>query len=153
MNLILAILAGLVSFSERLLVAWADFGPQEVWPAARAATDFTNLKYRVVRFDAAGTCNIASNNLSSDAFELAAGVIQNNPNSGQAATIAFNGRSKAWAGAAVAARELITHNASGKVIEAVSGSTVIGRALETAAATDDLISVQLFPPVRWGSVA
>lgn len=153
MKLILVILAELVAFSERLLVAWADSGPQDVWPAARAATDFTNLKYRVVRFAAAGTTNLASNNLSSDAFELAAGVIQNNPASGQAATIAFYGRSKAWAGAAVAARELITHDASGKVIECVSGATAIGRALETAAATDDIISVQLFPPVRWGSVA
>lgn len=149
---LLFLLGAFAAFSTRALAMHGEFGGQETWPAISAANDLTGYQYRVMRFSAAEACNIASNNLSADRFECAAGVLQNNPSSGRAATIAFFGPSKAVAGASVAARELITHDASGYVIEAVSGSIVIGRAIE-AAALNDVFSVMLFPPVRAGSVA
>ncbi len=149
MKIILSILA---LFAQRALAMHGEFGPNETWPAVRAATDMSALQYRVVRFAAAETCNIASNAVSMDALEAPAGILQNNPASGQAATIAFFGPSKAWAGATISAREYITTNGSGKVIEAVSGDVIIGRTIE-AAATDDIVSVMLFPPVRGGSAA
>jgi hypothetical protein len=123
---------------------------------ARAATDMTNLQYRVMRLAAAGnppTCNIASHNLGSSAAGAVAGVLQNNPSSGQAATLRRSGLSKAVAGAAVTANAFVTHDGSGYVIDAVSGSMVIGRALEAAANAGERLTVMLQPAVRWGSVA
>lgn len=153
MNKLLTLaLAALAGFSSRALALHGEFGPNETWPAVSAAADLSGYQYRVMRFSAAEACNVASNAVSADRFEIPAGILQNNPSSGRAATIAFFGPSKAYAGASVAARELITTDGSGMVIEAVSGSIVIGRAIE-AAAVNDIFSVMLFPPVRAGSVA
>lgn len=151
-TLLSLILAPLAAFASRLLSMHGEFGQQETWPAVTAATDCSALQYRVMRFAAAETCNIASNAVSADRFEAPAGILQNNPTSGHAATIAFFGPSKAWAGATINAREYLTTNGSGKAIEAASGDVIIGRAIE-AAATDDIFSVMLFPPVRGGSAA
>lgn len=151
-QLFLFLLSLAAGFTSRALAMHGEFGPQEAWPAVTAAFDATGYQYRVMRFAAAETFNVASNAVSLDRFEAPAGILQNNPSSGRAGTVAFFGPSKAVAGAAVAAREYITTNGSGKVIEAASGDVVIGRSIE-AAATDDVFSVMLFPPVRGGSVA
>lgn len=147
-----AVVAALCGFGARAQACWGEFGAQETWPAVTAAVDLSGYQYRVVRFSAAQACNVASHALSAAATELPCGILQNKPKSGEAATIAFAGASKAVAGATVTARALLTTNGSGKVIDAVSGSIVIGRAQE-AGATDEIISVVLMPPVRWGSVA
>jgi hypothetical protein len=152
-QLFLAALLGMVAgFSARAQACWGEFGSQETWPAVTAAVDLSGYQYRVMRFSAAQACNVASHALSAAAEELPCGVLQNKPQSGEAAAIAFAGASKAMAGASVTARALLTTNGSGKVIDAVSGSIVIGRAQE-AGATDEIISIVLMPPVRWGSVA
>lgn len=152
-TLVLAFLGGVAAFAEATLASWAEFGNQQLYPAARAAADLRSFQYRIVRFSAADGVNVASNDVSADAFEIPSGVLQNNPNSGQACSIAYMGHSKVVAGAAIAARELITTNGSGKAVEATSGDIVIGRAIEAAGAENDVIGVMLFPPVRGGSVA
>lgn len=151
-KLFLFLLGLAAGFSARALAMHGEFGGQETWPAVSAAFDATGYQYRVMRFAAGETFNVASNAVSMDRFEAPAGILQNNPSSGRAGTISFFGPSKAVAGGTVAAREYITTNGSGKVIEAASGDVIIGRAIE-AAATDDVFSVMLFPPVRGGSAA
>lgn len=150
---ILFLLGALAAFSTRAHAMHGEFGGQETWPAVTAANDLTGYQYRVMRFAAGETCNIASNAVSADKFEAPAGILQNNPSSGRAATIAFFGPSKAVAGAAVAARKMITTDGSGMVIEAVSGNLIIGRSIEATAAALEVFSVMLFPAVRGGSVA
>ena len=131
----------------------AEFGPQEIIPGLSAAADLSAYQYRVVRLSAAKAVNVASNNLGTSAVGLAAGILQNKPSAaGRAASVAVSGLSKAVAGATVTVNALVTHDGSGYVIDAVSGSTVIGRALEAAAA-QETFSVMLQPPVKWGSVA
>lgn len=136
----------------RLLGCPAELGEQTCWPAVTAASDLRSYQNRVMRFPAAQTCNVASNAVSAAAAQIPGGILQNNPNSGQPASIAYSGLSKGWAGATTTARALATTNGSGQVIDAVSGDIVIGRFME-AGATDDRVSMLLFPPVRWGSVA
>ena len=147
------IVTALMAYAVRALAAHAEFGPQQSWPAVQANFNATSYQYRVMRFDAAQTCNVASNAVSADGLEAPAGILQNNPLSGQAADIAYAGLSKAVAGAAITTREYITTNGSGKVITAVSGDMVMGRALEAVGAEDQVVSVLLFPAVRWGSAA
>ena len=151
-KLIALSLAALFCFAQRAHAAWAEFGPQETWPALRIDTDGTGLKYRVMRLSALNRCNIASNAISADAFEQPIGILQNNPSSGRAATVAYEGLSKALAGATVNVGENVTTDGSGMVIEAVSGNIIIGKALETVAVSQYL-TVQLMPPYRGGSVA
>ncbi|MDZ4342344.1 MAG: hypothetical protein U1E51_07890 [Candidatus Binatia bacterium] len=150
--LFVALLAMVAGFSARAQACWGEFGAQDTWPAVTAAVDLSGYQYRVVRFSAAQACNVASHALSAAPTEIPCGILQNKPKSGEAATVAYAGPSKAMAGATVTARALISTNGSGQVIDAVSGSIVIGRAQETGAVSE-IISVVLMPPVRWGSVA
>lgn len=131
----------------------AEFGPQQVYPGLVAGADLSAFQYRIVRQSAAKTVNVASHALSSAAVEAPLGVLQNNPAaSGRAATVAYSGLSKVKAGATVTVGAYATTNGSGKAIDAVSGSVVIGRFLE-AGANDEIVAIMLQPPVKWGSVA
>lgn len=131
----------------------AEYANQQTVPGLSAAADLSAYQYRVVRLSGANTVNVASNNLAASTAGLALGVLQNKPAAaGRAATVANYGLSKAVAGASVTVNAPITHDASGYVIDAVSGSTVIGRALEAGAA-QETITVMLQPAVKWGSVA
>ena len=146
------ILQSILHGALRLLGCPGEFGDQSLWPAVTAASDLRSYQYRAVRFAAAQTCNVASNDVSAAATEIPSGILQNNPNSGQPASIAYAGLTKAWAGDTITARALLTTNGSGKVVDAGSGDIVFARAMEAGAA-DDRISVLVFPPVRWASVA
>lgn len=130
----------------------AEFGEQSTYTGLVAAADLSAYQYRAVRLSAAKNVNVASNNLGSSAVGAACGVLQNKPQSGEAATVAHTGLSKAVAGATVTVNALATHDGSGYIIDAVSGSMVIGRILEAGAA-QEVVTVQLQPPIRWGSVA
>lgn len=147
-----AIVGLLAAFAQGTQAAFAEFGAQETWPAVTAAADLTSYQYRVMRFAGAQTCNVASNAVSAAPTEIPCGVLQNKPKSGEAAVIAYQGPSKAVAGATLTARALISTNGSGQVIDAVSGSIVIGRCQESVA-VGETASIVLMPPVRWGSVA
>lgn len=125
----------------------AEFGPQETVTGFAAAADLSGKQYHFVRASAANACNQSS--LASDTAVL--GVLQNNPQSGQAATIAQQGLSKVVAGGSITVNALVTTNGSGRAAAAVSGDMVMGRALEAAANDGEVITVALQPPVRWAS--
>ena len=143
----------LTAFAGKFLAAFAEFGEQWLLPAVASATDLSSYQYRVMRLSAARTCNVASHALGASGVGAAAGILQNNPTSGRAASIAYLGLSKAVAGAAVTVNAYISTDGSGYVIDAVSGTLAIGRALEASTTAGDVISVALFPPTRIGSVA
>jgi hypothetical protein len=151
----------LALFVAKEQALWAEFGAQDA-VTARAAVDLSSHQYLVMRLSSAPAglgaggapgCNIASHNLGTSAAGLAAGVLQNNPQSGQAATIAYQGWSKVKVGAQTTANALATHDSSGFAINAVSGSTVIGRFAEASTGALQVVGIRLFPPVKWGSVA
>ena len=62
--------------------------------------------------------------------EKSIGILQNDPTSGQAATIVAQGICKAKLGASVTAGQSLASDASGKLIPAASGKTVVAQALE-----------------------
>ena len=77
------------------------------------------------------------------------GVLQNKPESGQAASVAYGGLSKAVAGASISVWDNLTVNGSGRAITVTSGSMCLGQAVEAAGADGDIITVLLSKPVRW----
>ena len=75
---------------------------------------------------------------------LSVGILQNKPNTGDHATVAYRGQMKAYAGAAIASGALIGVTTSGFIIT-VTGSASVGYA-KTAAASGDLFEfVGSFP--------
>lgn len=73
-----------------------------------------------------------------------AGIIQNKPVSGQAASLRFEGVTKAAAGASVAAGAEVMVDATGRLITATSTNQVVGRAVESAGGAGVIFSVRLF---------
>jgi len=71
------------------------------------------------------------------------GVLQNDPQAGEAAMVRFLGTTKVVAGAAITKGARITTGATGKAEAAATGDYVIGRALEAAAADGDIIEIML----------
>ena len=74
--------------------------------------------------------------------EKIAGVLQNKPNTNQAAEVVVDGVSKAIAGAAIAQGAEVEVDSAGKVITLAAGVSV-GIALIAASADGDIISVLL----------
>ena len=91
-----------------------------------AGADLSTMQYKVIVV--AGT--IAASN------GLAAGVLLNKPQSGEAATIAYAGRMKAYAAAAIAKGLGVMVTTSGFLTTVTSGSSSIGRALDAANSGD-----------------
>ena len=110
-----------------------------------AAADLSGKRYHLMRQSAEGSCNMAS--LSTNSALV--GVLQSKPESGENASIAYLGKSKVVAGGAVTAGVMITNNSSGRAAAVASGGMACGRALQAAGADGEVISVLLFPPVRW----
>ena len=71
------------------------------------------------------------------------GILQNDPKSGQRASVSTDGISIIVAGAAITVNDLVTTNSSGRAITKPASGTyvVMGRALEAAGADGDLISM------------
>lgn len=96
-----------------------------------AAADLSAKIGYIVQVDSNGKAALA------DATALAVGVLQNNPASGQVATVGVHGVSKVVAGGTIAAGARVTSDANGKAIAATTaGDAVIGIALAGAAAND-----------------
>lgn len=95
----------------------------EHWSIAlKAGADLSALQYRVVEVD--GTMAVSN--------ETAFGVLQNHPQSGEHATIAFEGHLKAYAGAAVTAGAMVMVASGGWLIAATSGMGRVGKAVAAA---------------------
>ncbi len=138
----------LFAYSQKVLGAQAELGPQNMVPGFTASSAYNTLgatKYIVVQATGARTAMQCINPTSTAVL----GVMQNNPKLGEAMSIAYMGPSKIVAGGAVAANAIITSNASGRATAATSGDIAIGRCLEAATTDGDVVSVLLFHPVRW----
>lgn len=100
-----------------------------------AAADLSAKQYHIVRASGANLANQAS--LNTDAAIV--GVLQNNPQSGEGASIKDSGVGYVVAGGSITVNDRLTTNSSGRAATAASGQVVIGRALEAAAANGDKI--------------
>lgn len=116
----------------------------------QAGGDLRTKQYHILRQSAAGVTNLASRTTANQTAVVdAIGVLQNKPNSGQAASVAITGESKVVAGAAITQGVNVTTNASGRAIVAASGDWTIGQAAEAAGADGEVIRVVLdCPPFR-----
>jgi hypothetical protein len=127
----------------------AEYGYQ-VSETFKAAADLREAVYHIMRFVAAGTpptTNIASEAAGSFPVGMI-GVLQNKPNTGQAATVAYFGKSKVVAGGGCTAGEFLTTNGSGRAVDASDGDQVFGRALDTVSNDGEVISCLLYPPFK-----
>lgn len=80
-----------------------------------------------------------------DNGEAAVGIIQNNPGNGGAATVCTFGRTQAAIGTGgVTAGDDVALENGGTVVTAANGDVVIGRAVETAAAST-IGTIDFFP--------
>lgn len=79
--------------------------------------------------------------------DMPIGIVTNKPGNGEAATIVHAGVTKAIAGAAITRGALLKPTSAGKVITATQSATddyaVVGRALQSAGADGEIITVAL----------
>lgn len=130
----------------------AEFGRQEMVPGFKANSSHVGMgstRYVIVAMTAQNQAQLATDANSSTIL----GVAQNDPNVGEAFSIAYGGLSKIVAGASANAGDIITTNASGRAIKVTSGAMALGRFLEAPGADGDVVTAMLFHPVRWGQVA
>lgn len=74
------------------------------------------------------------------------GILQNDPASGEAASVCGAGLTRGVAGGAVTAGDMVTANSTGQCVTTTTANNkVIGRAITAAAAAGDLIEVFLAP--------
>lgn len=103
-----------------------------------AGEAMTTKKYYIVQLDASGNIEVGEG-----ATDLVVGVLQNKPDSGEAAIYRFLGTSKVIAGGTIAIGDFVTTDSAGKAVATTTdGDVVIGRALEAADA-NDIFEVQL----------
>ncbi len=152
-KLFTAALAALAASVESSLACRAEFGEQVNWPGLTAAASLNHHQYGVVRFAAATTVNICSEVLKGAALKGPIGILQNKPYVNEAAQVCLFGLSKVFGGGTITAGAPISYDASGHVIDAVSGDVVIGRAMEAATTAGEIVTAMIFPPIKWADVA
>lgn len=115
-----------------------------------ATADLSAKQYYLVDCDAATSTSGVTNVITPSAAGAAAiGVLQNKPAAGQTAEVLLLGITKAVAGAAIAAGDLLMSDSTGRVITATAAGAfpathfIIGRALNAAAAAGVIVSVVL----------
>lgn len=101
-----------------------------------AATDLTTHQFKAVEFTAYGV-DLAP----AESHDI--GILQNDPDTDEAANVMISRVSKARAGAAFAKGADLMVGTSGKLIEATTGKPIVARALEAAGADGDLVAVKL----------
>lgn len=110
-----------------------------------AAADLSSSQYHIVELTGNDQCNVCNN-----AGDQPIGILQNDPGSGQAATVWSNfGVSKVvsdGSGTAIARGDLLGTNASGRAVKkAADADRVIGIALDASTANGTIIRVELLP--------
>ncbi len=104
-----------------------------------AGEDMRTKQYYAVQLDAHGKIEVAEG-----ATDNVVGILQNKPNTGEAAIYRFAGTSKFSASTSVAIGAWVTTEGAGQAVTTTTdGDITLGRALEAAAAADDLIEVQM----------
>ncbi|ODN40976.1 hypothetical protein [Piscirickettsia litoralis] len=76
---------------------------------------------------------------------LCDGVLQNKPGQGAVCDVMQTGIAKMIASAAITAGNYVKVSANGQIAQAGEGDTAIGKAIDSAGATDDIIGVMLIP--------
>lgn len=103
-----------------------------------AGEDLSAKKYFIVQLDASGNIEVAEG-----ATDLIVGVLQNKPQSGEAALYRFGGTTKVQAGGSISIGDWVTAASDGEAVATTTdGDVVIGRALEAADA-QDIFEVQM----------
>ncbi len=124
----------------------AEFGKLEAL-TAQAVADLRVKQYHIMRH--AGVRLVDQASQAAAPFAVGPiGVLQNKPNSGQQATVAYFGESKLVAGGVATAGKMLATNGSGRAVNATSNDIIVGRAITTAATDGEVITALLFPPVR-----
>lgn len=101
-----------------------------------ASADLSTHQHKFV-VNTAGEAAVAG------AAGVALGVLQNDPGAAGTASIMVQGVSRVRAGAAIALGAKVGSDANGKARTAITGDTILGIALEAAAADEDIIPVLL----------
>lgn len=102
-----------------------------------AAADFRSGQYRACTLNSSGQAAVPS------AGAKIFGIVQNKPNTGEAATVVISGISKMEAGGVVAAGADVTTDASGRGVTAATGNTIAGNAVEAAGASGVYFPVRI----------
>jgi len=105
----------------------------------RAGADLSGSQFLFVALD--GSAALVVDVAGAGARSM--GVLQNKPKLGQGASVVDRGITKVVAGAVIAIDARVSSDAAGKAVTSASGNSVEGRALEAAAAADEIISVKL----------
>ncbi len=103
-----------------------------------AAADLSSSQFHTVKLTSSGV------NLAGDG-EQGVGVLQNKPESGQAAEVITHGSTKAVIGAAVTVGASLASNASGRLIPATTGEARLALAQEAGSADGEIVTVLMMP--------
>ena len=117
----------------------ATFGKYRTIPGVVASSDLSSKQYYAVKFSStAGEVKLAD---SADAYVC--GLLQNEPEAGEAAEVAFSGIAKGICeSTAVTYGGAVTSNSTGELqLTKTDNDQVIGRALAAGAAAGDIIPV------------
>lgn len=107
-----------------------------------ASADLSAVQFHIVELTGASTVNVCNS-----AADIPIGVLQNDPKSGEAATVRRLGKSKVvsdGSGTAIAVGDHVGTNASGRAVKKVANNDFfIGRALAPSTANGVIITVDL----------
>ncbi len=104
---------------------------------ATAGSDLSAKQYYILRVTAAQTVDVTT-----AATQVAIGVLQNDPESGNAATYSMEGCvTKLSAGAAIAAGASVSSDANGQGATGGTGDQCVGIALTAASGAGEIIEV------------
>ena len=105
-----------------------------------AGADLSEKQFRFVRISGDNTVNAIS-----ATTQAPAGVLQNDPESGEAAAVAIAGISKVVAGGTVTAGYVVTCDSYGRVVNATAGGYEVGIAWTGASSAGELCTIQILP--------
>jgi hypothetical protein len=112
-------------------------------PGVAASADLQTKQFFFVKVDGSKTVGLAGDG------EAVAGVLQNKPDTGQAATVWGPGAvTKVVAGAAIAAGANVSSDAAGKGKTSTSGDYIVGHAVDAVSADGEVVTVTLTTPGR-----
>jgi hypothetical protein len=118
-----------------------------VWDESyTAAASLASNQYYIIKSTGADTANLCTGSSGGSAGPR--GVVQNDPASGQAATVRHLGKTKISAGGTVSIGDLITCTTGGQALAATTtGQLCIGRANSASTAAGQVIEAFLFTPI------
>lgn len=118
-------------------MAYSQDGPLRSFPSdADYSADGTG-QFRAVKRTATGIvlCGAADIDFL--------GILQDDPATGQGATVKVYGSTKAVAGGAILITDELTTDAAGRIVAATTGQVIVGRPLEVASGTGVLFAMEI----------